>query len=404
MALVLLALSLFWPSAPASPEAAIDSIAVLPFDNLSLDPENEYFSDGITEDIITQLMKIGDLRVTSRTSAMRYKDSDKSLQEIADGLQVGVILRGSVRRADGQVRITAQLVDAQSDEHLWAETYDRELTDIFAIQSDVAQEIASALKIELTPEVVERMERRPTESLTAYDYYLKGREYYYRHTKQDNEAGIELLKRALEVDPNYALAYAGLADAYGQRVYSFGWGREWLDQAVEEANKALSIDPDLGEGYKALGLAYEVKGWTDKALESNQKAVQLSPNYTAAVCNLAGNYRFMGQFDQAWPWHRKALAVGPREAISYFCLSRFYYALNDLAKAEAWAKKAMELQPDLPSANLVLAEIYLLQGKQEEAAAQRQKILSSGALWAVEAAGTVAVTFGDYAKAEQYFR
>jgi len=400
---ILLLLALLLPFASA-PTEAIDSIAVLPFDNLSPDPENEYFSDGITEDIITQLSKIGDLRVISRTSVMRYKDSDKSLQEIAEELQVGAILEGSVRRADTQVRITAQLIDAQSDEHLWADTYDRELTDIFAIQSDVAQEIASALKIELTPEVVERMERQPTESLAAYDYYLKGREYYYRYTKQDNEAGIELFKRALEVDPNYAPAYAGLADAYGQGVNRFGWDREWLDQAIEEANKALSIDPNLGEAYKALGLAYIVKGWVDKALESNQKAVQLSPNYTSAIGNLGYSYRLMGQFDQAWPWHRKAVAVGPREAISYRGLSSIYIDLNDLAKAGAWANKAMELQPDLPSANINLAEIYLLQGRQEEAVAQSQKALSSDSLWAMETAGTVAVTFGDYAKAEEYFK
>jgi len=251
---------------------------------------------------------------------------------------------------------------------------------------------------------MERMGTQPTTDLASYDYYLKGREYYYRYTKQDNEAGIELLKRALEVDPNYALAYAGLADAYGQRVNRFGWGRERLDQAIEEANKALSIDPNLGEAYKALGLAYGVKGWVDKAVESYQKALQLSPNYTAALGNLGYSYRWMGQFDQAWPWHRKAVAVSPREAISYRGLSSLYIDLNDLAKAGAWAKKAMELQPDLPSANINLAEIYLLQGKQEEALAQSQKALSFDTLWAAETAGIVAVTFGDYAKAEEYFR
>ena len=249
------------------------SIAVFPFDNLRPDPENEYFSDGITEDITTQLSKIGDLIVIARTSVMRYKDSEKSLGEIAEELQVDAILEGSVRRADNQVRITAQLIDGESEDHLWAETYDREMTDIFAIQSDVAKQIAASLKIELSSEDVERMGKKPTDSLSAYDYYLKGREYYNRYTAQDNETAIELFKRAIETDSDYALAYAGLADAYAQQTWWRGSREEWLDLAIQEANKAISLDPDLAEGYKALGLVYSLKGWLDRAIEANEKAL-----------------------------------------------------------------------------------------------------------------------------------
>ena len=230
------------------------SIAVLPFDNLSPDPENEYFSLGITEDIITQLSKISDLRVTSRTSAMRYQDSEKSVREIAQELQVGSILEGSVRRVGNQVRITAQLVDAKTDEHLWAETYDREIEDIFAIQRDVAEQIASSLKVELSPEDRARIERKPTENLTAYDYYLKGRDQYYSYSREDNERAIEFFNEALEVDPDYALAHGGLADAYAQRWLWYGFGEEWLDSAIEESSTAVALDPDLAETYQAEGL------------------------------------------------------------------------------------------------------------------------------------------------------
>jgi len=189
------------------------SIAVLPFKSLSDSKEDEYFSDGTTEDIISQLSKIGELKVISRTSAMRFKNTTKSLREIGRELDVATILEGSVRRSGDRVRIVSQLVDTRTDEPLWTETYDRQMSDIFEIQSDVAQKIATELRAQLSPEVKRRMERKPTESLEAYDYYLKGREYYYRYRKQDNEHAIELFKKALELDPDYALAYAGLGDA-----------------------------------------------------------------------------------------------------------------------------------------------------------------------------------------------
>jgi tetratricopeptide (TPR) repeat protein len=185
---------------------------------------------------------------------MRYQDSEKSVREIAQELQVASILEGSVRRVGNQVRITAQLVDAKTDEHLWAETYDREIEDIFAIQSDVAEQIASSLKVELSPEDRARIERKPTENLTAYDYYLKGRDQYYSYSREDNERAIEFFNEALEVDPDYALAHGGLADAYAQRWLWYGFGEEWLDSAIEESSKAVALDPDLAETYQAEGL------------------------------------------------------------------------------------------------------------------------------------------------------
>ncbi|MCI0615261.1 tetratricopeptide repeat protein, partial [bacterium] len=211
-----------------------------------------YFTDGMTEDIITQLSKIGELKVISRTSIMQYKNSNKGLREIAQELKVGNILEGSVRKEGNQLRITGQLIDAQTDEHIWAETYDRNLEDVFEVQSDVAQQIASALKAKLSSKEKELVEKKPTENLAAYDYYLKGRDYYGRYHKQDNETAIEMFQKALKLDPNFALAYAGLADAYARRTM-FGFPETWNDSAFEASSKAIALDPNLPEGYKALG-------------------------------------------------------------------------------------------------------------------------------------------------------
>ena len=182
---------------------------MLPFQNLSPDPENAYFADGITEDILTQLAKVGDLKVIARTSVMQYKGSRKPMREIARELGVATLLEGSVRRAGTRVRIVGQLIDARTEQHLWAETYDRELADIFAIQSEVAEQIAAALKATLTPADKERIAQRPTANIEAYDFYVQGRERYYRYRKEDNDQAIELFRKALVIDPRFALATGG---------------------------------------------------------------------------------------------------------------------------------------------------------------------------------------------------
>src|SRR2546425_10696318 len=190
------------------------SVAVLPFVNLSADPENEYFADGITEDVIAQLSKVGALQVTSRTSVMPFKKREQGLREIAAKLQVATLLEGSVRRAGDRVRIVAQLIDAAADQHLWAETYDRQLTDIFEIQADVALHIAAALKAELSPDEKTRIHKEPTSDLQAYQLYLQGRHCFIRYTPEGMRKGIEYFEQAIQRDPSYALAYAGAALAY----------------------------------------------------------------------------------------------------------------------------------------------------------------------------------------------
>jgi non-specific serine/threonine protein kinase len=322
---------------PSGDEASVDrkSIAVLPFENLSPDPENEYFADGITEDITAQISKIADLRVISRTSTMRYKGTDKTLSEIGEELDVATILEGSVRRAGDRVRIVGQLIDTRSDEHLWAETYDRTLDDIFSIQSDVARQIAAALEATLTPEETARIESKPTGNLEAYDLYLKGREHYNRYRAEDNEIAINLFESALELDSRYALAYAGIADAYNQRAMRFGYSMAWIDSSLSASAKAISISPDLAEGYKARGSSYMMLAKFQESLEATARAVELNPNFEAAVNNLGFKYLLTGRADEAVRWYKKALSLKKDDAgFTLSGLGGAYQTLemNDLAR------------------------------------------------------------------------
>jgi serine/threonine-protein kinase len=234
---------------------AVKSIAVLPFANLSAEPESEYFSDGITFDIINHLAKISDLKVISRTSIMRYKTTDKPLRRIGEELGVAAIVEGEVQRVGDRVRIGAQLVDARTDEHLWAEQYDRELLDVFAIQTDVAHRVAAALKATLTAAEKERIERRPTDDSEAYNLYLKGR-YFFDRRGEGLWKGLEYFQQALEIDPDYALAHAGVADCYALLGFygNLPAGEAWPG-AKAAALRALEIDEGLAEAHCSLGFA-----------------------------------------------------------------------------------------------------------------------------------------------------
>jgi tetratricopeptide (TPR) repeat protein len=342
--------------------------------------------------------------VISRTSTMQYKNTTKNIREIAKELGVATILEGSVRREDKQVRIVAQLIDAASDKHLWARTYDKELTQIFAIQSDVARQIASALEAELSPREEERLTKQPTGNIDAYSYYLKGREYYTRYGKSDNEHAIELFKKALELDPDYALAYAGLGDAYAQRTAQFNFPQAWIDSSIAVSNRAISLDPTLAEGYKALGLAYQYKGWFRRSLETYRKAVELNPNYHPAVGNIGWVNSFLGNFDEALRWYRKTLALSPMVAFNYIGPASVYLNLGDYASAEEWVNKALALQPDLQSAQAFLAWVLLAKGEYQRFIEQSEKLLASDPnnIPGLLMMGGAATILGDYPRAEEY--
>ena len=381
------------------------SIAVLPFKNLNADEDSEFFSDGITEDIINQLSRIRDLRVMSRPAVMRYKKSDKTLLEIGKELNVATILTGTVRRQGDQLRISAALIDASNEQQIWGDTYEKTMTQVFEIQSAVARQIASTLQTSLTADEVKGAAKQQTGSVEAYTYYLKGREYYYRYHKEDNENSIKLFKKALDLDPNYALAYAGLGDAYGQRSQRFGFPSTWIDSSIASGQHAVTLDPTLAEGYKALALGYTQLGKENLAIENNKKAVEFNPSYYPAVANLGSSYETIGKPDEALPWAKKAISINPTNPVTMALLGGIYFDLGEDAKAHTYFDRALALQPDLTNAHQGLASLEFLSGQIEQAKARSLNLISSvpdepGPLLL---AGNIYLFANDLNKAKEYF-
>src|SRR5262245_10058850 len=265
------------------------SLAVLYFENLAGEAENEYFCAGITEDILTDLSKIKGLRVASRNAVVRYRGAAVDIPKVASELGVAAVLEGSVRRAGDRVRISAQLINAADGFHLWAERYDRTLQDVFAVQEEIASSIAGALQVALSPaESKALVEDRPADA-RAYDLYLKGREQYGRYSAASLRAALDLFRQAIDVDPGYALAWAGVADAHGQMV---AWGvttdaAETLRLGLEAARKAIELNPRLPEAYKAEALVYRYLNDNPRAKASLQKALEINPRFVPALTNLA---------------------------------------------------------------------------------------------------------------------
>ncbi|MEN8221825.1 MAG: protein kinase [Acidobacteriota bacterium] len=337
------------------------SIAVLPFKNMSEDSQNEYFCDGITEDIITQLSKITNLKVTSRTSSFYFKNRELKIKDIAKELNVNTILEGSVRETKGNVRITAQLINVRNDEHLWAETYDRELKDIFAIQSDVASQIARTLSVKLLPSTTKRINQKPTENIEAYKLYLQGRFHWNKRTSEDLEKAIVYFKKAVELDPEYALGYSGLADTYTVigELYPDLIKNVYV-KAEKNCLKALSIDNNLAQAYSALG---EIKGdwkWEFAAAEKDYlKAIRINPNYATAHQWLAEHYNVMGKFKLAHKELDIAEELDPLSFIIKMVRANIYLAEKKYTEAMELANKVFLINPKIELNNIILINAYL---------------------------------------------
>ncbi len=331
------------------------TIAVLPFSNLSDSKEDEYFSDGITDDILTQLSKISELKVISRTSVMKYKNSNLTIPQISSELGAGSILEGSVRRSKNKFRITAQLINANTDEHIWAKTYDRKIDDIFKVQSEIAINIANELEARLAPKEKILIDTKPTNNIEAYALCLKGRQYAAKYTDQNNEKAIEYYKKALAIDPNYALAYASLASAYDQKVRRYLYPENWRDSAIVMSNKALLIDPYLAEGHSSLAKSYEAKENYKLAKYHYEEAIRLNPNYYAAIYNLGVVNFNEGKLDKAFKLINKSILLQPDNTFGYIVMGGIYQKLACDKAAIKWFKKALELEP-----NNSLVYIYLI--------------------------------------------
>lgn len=391
------------PSAPYE-----RSIAVLPFENRSPEPETEYFSDGVMDDVLTALCKVRDLRVISRTSVVGYKGKNKNAREIARELGVGNILEGSVRREGDRVRITAQLIDARADKHLWAERYDRELSSIFEIQDDVAERIATALKGTLSEEESERIVAGRTGDLGAYDLYLKGREYLFSFTLdmrehiRDCESSIALFKQALTLDPEYALAHAGLGMAYSYlKLHS---GASVLDSAVVEANRAIALDSNLAEGYAARGRVNQALGRFEEAIEDARRAIELDPNNAEATRVVAGSMELMGRLDETLMWAKRAVSLEPTVGLHHAWVGRTYFLLGKFDEAERWARKVGQIEPDSGLCHVGLAFLHLTRGQLERAIAEARaaRSIDPNNRWVLLAGIMVELNRGNYDAAKRY--
>ena len=361
-------------------EANSKTIAVLPFANMNGNPEEEFFSDRITEDILTQLSKIADLSVISRTSVMQYKATKKNIHEIGRELNAGVILEGSVRRAGDQVRIVAQLIDVKSDKHLWADTYDREYKQVFAIQSEIAQKIATSLQAKLSMAEKERLSNPSTTNVEAYNAYLQGRYFVDLRTKEDLEKAVGCFERAMKIGPNYARAWAGMAMAhFRQAVLGYVPLEDGYAKARKEIERALELDPNLAEGPAIVGSMKRLYDWDWPGAEASLKrGLDLDPGNTTAMLDLADLTADLGRFDEAITLNRQAITLDPLRTEAYVLLSNITYCVGRLEEAEGAVSKGLLLNPHYPWAHEMLGEIYLVQSKLEQALAEMQRETDGG--------------------------
>jgi len=342
-------LHFFGPTFPASGVIA-KSIAVLPFDNLSDNKENEYFSDGLTSEVIYELSKVADLRVIARSSILRYRDAPtahrKPLNEIGAELGVGAILDSSVERVADRVKIVTILYDARTNRRLWGASYDREMKDVFAIQSDVAEQIAAALQASLSPDERTNIQRKPTENLTAYDLYLQGRTLWEVHRQEDNDQAIERFKNALELDPKFVLAYIGLADAYIERVKRFHGESFWLDSAINLCQEAIALDPKQLRAYTELASAFNLKGWFDQMSGPVRTALELAPNDWDANRMAAAEFTQARREEDMYASIRKCFVTNPYDSWAPYQLALICWTVGEKELAEKWMQRAINMEPD----------------------------------------------------------
>jgi len=335
-------------SGKSTAKPTVPSLAVLYFENLARDPDSEYFCAGITEDILTDLSKIKGLRVASRNAVTRYRGAPVDIPRVAAELGVRTVLEGSVRRAGDRVRISAQLINASDGFHLWAERYDRTLADVFAVQEEIAHSIAEALRVTLSPKEAEALAHDKPSDARAYDLYLKGRERYGLYSKEGLAEALMHFKKAIEVEPGYALAWAGVADTYGQLVQ---WGytnerEEAIAQGLEAARHAIRLNPRLAEAHKAHALVQRVSGDYEGAQASLEKALEINPRFVPVLINLAVGCYTGANLAEAERFIRRAVEVDPAEGFATTWFSVVLLETGRYDEAAVTAKRLLEIAPE----------------------------------------------------------
>ncbi|MDH5177256.1 MAG: tetratricopeptide repeat protein [Gammaproteobacteria bacterium] len=333
-------------AAPAENMADSNVLAVLPFENLSPDPETDYFSDGLTEELIARLSLVSEIELVSRWASMQYKGQKQDIRQIGIELGTRFIVGGSVRRFQDSVRITVQLVDAATNRQVWGNTYKGKLDDIFDIQEQVAQQIVEALKLKLSFSEKVSLTKRQTVNAQAYDLYLKGQEYLYRMTKRSVEYSIQLFEKAIELDPRYAAAYANASSAYGQLYQMFSRQDAYQQKAQELSFKALMYDSNLAEAYRAMGLSYSLSGKFEEAEAACRKAIELDPDDFLAYWTLGRIQFSQGNLPQALDQFNKVVELKPAFYAAYPYIEQTCRALGRTQEALAASRRVLELLPD----------------------------------------------------------
>jgi len=347
----------------------IESVAVLPLHNLSQNPEQEYFSDGMTDQLITDLAKFGGLRVISHTSVERYKGTKQSLPKIARELSVDAVIEGTVMRSGDKVRITVQLIDGRSDTHLWAETYQREMRDVLTLQDELSRDIAEQVRINVLPAERSRLGVAGTLNLQAYDAYLRGRHLWLQRNAPAINGAIEYFQQAVREDPSFALAYSGLADCYW-----VGWGSKVnLPLAEQYARKAVSLQPQLAEGHVSLGVVLGSQHHMADAGKELRRALDLNPNYAMAHHLYAGYLISLGHLEEALAQSEQARVLDPFSIPVNSMFISILISSRQYDRALEHGRWFAEQSPQSPAPHDLLWRIYMIQGRVPEAIAERNK-------------------------------
>jgi len=360
---------------PASSSVISDkSIAVLPFDNLSRDPDNAYFSEGIQDEILTRLAKIGNFKVISRTSTEQFRSKPGNVSEIAKQLGVAHILEGSVQKAGDSVRVNVQLINALNDAHLWADTYDRKLTDVFAIESEIAKSVAENLKARLNGRAEEVLAARPTENPEAHELYLKGRYFWNRRNTASLRKAGDYFQQAIDLDPNYALAYAGLADVHSLLpIYAGTAPKDDVPKALVAARKAVELDANLAEAHTSLGNALVSNAQLKLAEQEFRRALELNPNYATAHQWLSECLFGQGRFPESLAEIERAHELDPLSLIINASYASSLSGVGRYDDAIKQARKTLDLDPNLVPGHEILGQTYEAEGKLDEAITEYRK-------------------------------
>ncbi len=409
-------------SAQVAAAASEKSVAVLYFENLSASQDDEYFRDGMTEDIITELSKIRELQVFPRAAVLAYRDKPVTGPQVGRELNAACVLGGSLRRAGNRLRITAQLIQTQTGHSIWAERYDRELKDVFEVQDEIARSISQALRIKLSPQEEKAIAHRQTENAQAYDYYLRGRQFFHQFRRKGFDFARQMFARAIVIDPNYARAFAGVADCCSFLYMYWDSSEDNLNEAEAASRKALELDPELAEAHAASGLAFALRKDFPNAAKEFEKAIHLDPKlYEAhyfyartafqsgdlthaaalyeqaaklnpddyqAVSLLVSVYHGLGREADAAATERRALiltekhiSIHPDDARALYLGATIHVRSGDHKKAVEWARRALDLDPEETSILYNVACVYSLLGRVEDAIACLEKVMKHGTFY-----------------------